>query len=311
MRLIVRPGLQVLRRDVRTLQLGLDWPGVTSVPDSPALQAALAAIDGCRDVDQVVARAVGLAGVEKREVVAALDVLIACGAVVDQAKTRRSTVSEQTWAALWLLAGPERDPHDLLAARVSCAVDVRGSGLVASEVRRGLVSSGLGGGNGGGSGGGRGSSSGANRPVDVVVVAADNEPEREAADSAMHRSLPHLWVWVREVVGVVGPFVMPGETACLRCVDAAKTDLDAAWPTLVAATAARPLTAPACDQSLAALVAALAVHEVGVWASGLRPQSWGRVIELPQGCGLIDSEVYEVHPRCGCGWAQWRDTMGA
>jgi len=292
---ILRPGLQVLRRDARTLQLGLDWPGLATLPDSPALQATLAAVDGCRTVDQVLARAVTTAGdADQAQVSAALESLLECGALVDQATTHRTHLPEAAWAALWLLSGPHRDPAELARLRLSCAVEVRGAGLVATELRRALASSDL-----------RGDGS------DIVVIAADTEPERDRGDLPMHRSVPHLWVCVRELVGVVGPFVVPGQTSCLRCIDESRADLDAAWPTLVASSVARPLPVPACDPLLAALVAALALHDLGLWASGLRPLSWGRVIEVPQGIGLISSEDFAPHPRCGCGWPQWHDTMGA
>ncbi len=296
MRPILRPGLQVLRRDVRTLQLGLEWPGLATLTDSAAVQATLAAVDGCRTLEQVVARAVAAAvDVDKPAVVAALESLLGCGALVDQAKTPRRHVREPAWAALWLLSGPHDDPAELARRRLTCAVEVHGDGLVATELRRALASSDL-----GGSGG-----------ADVVVVASDTEPDRDRGDRPMHQSLPHLWVWVRELVGVVGPFVVPGQTSCLRCVDESRADLDAAWPTLVASSVARPLPVPACDPLLAALVAALATHDLGIWASGLRPQSWSRLIEVPQGFGLISSETFAPHPRCGCGWPQWHDTMGA
>jgi hypothetical protein len=292
---ILRPGLQVLRRDARTLQLGLDWPGLATLPDSAALQAVLAAVDGCRTVEQVVAHALMCApDAAEVEVSAALEGLLDCGALVDQATTHRSNLREPAWAALWLLSGPHRDPAELARLRLSCAVEVRGAGIVAAELRRALASSDL-------------RSDGS----DVVVVAGDTEPDRDRGDLPMHRSVPHVWVWVRELVGVVGPFVVPGKTSCLRCIDEARADLDAAWPTLVASSVAKPLPVPACDPLLAALVAALAMHDLGLWASGLRPLSWGRMIEVPQGFGLISSEDFAPHPRCGCGWPQWHDTMGA
>ncbi len=295
MRPTLRPGLQVLRRDARTLQLGLDWPGLATLPDSPALQATLAAVDGCRTVEQVVARAVTTAAdMDEVEVSAALESLLECGALVDQAMTHRTHLAEPAWAALWLLSGPHRDPAELARLRLGCAVEVQGAGLVAAELRRALESSDL-------------RSDGS----DVVVVAADTEPDRDRGDLPMHRSVPHLWVCVRELVGVVGPFVVPGQTCCLRCIDESRADLDAAWPTLVASSVAKPLPVPACDPLLAALVAAHALHDVGLWASGLRPLSWGRVIEVPQGIGLLRSEDFAPHPRCGCGWPQWHDTMGA
>lgn len=297
MRPILRPGLQVLRRDQHTLQLGLDWPGLATLRDSPAIRAVLAAIDGCRDVDGVL-EAAETEETSREEAAAAFTDMVAAGAVVDQAATSRGPVSEAGWAALWLLAGPERDPRDLLRRRLSCTVAVQGSGAVAKAARSALASTGI---------------PLTDKPsaADVLVLASDQEPARALADPVMRSGQAHLWVTVRELVGVVGPFVSPGRSPCLRCVDAARADLDPAWPTLLAAAAARPLVVPACDPALAGLVGAWAAHEVTVWASGIRPQSWGAVIEVPHGFGPVESRAFDPHPRCGCGWAGGHDTMGA
>lgn len=297
MRPILRPGLQVLRRDQHTLQLGLDWPGLATLRDSPAIRAVLSAIDGCREVDTVVEAAV-TDETSGEEAAAALADLVAAGAVVDQAATSRGTVSEAGWAALWLLAGPERDPRHLLRRRLGRTVTVQGSGTVAVAARTALASTGI-------------PTTDDVFRADVVVLASDHEPVRELGDPVMRSGQAHLWVSVRELVGVVGPYVCPGSSPCLRCVDAARADLDPAWPTLLDAAAARPLVVPACDPALAGLVGAWAALEVSVWASGIEPQSWGTVIEIPSGFGPLETVAFDPHPRCGCGWASWRDTMGA
>jgi bacteriocin biosynthesis cyclodehydratase domain-containing protein len=142
-------------------------------------------------------------------------------------------------------------------------------------------------------------------------MAVDREPARELADLAMHAGLPHVWAYMRDLVGVIGPFVVPGRTACLRCVDAARTEADPAWPTLLQSAAAKPLRVAACDDVHAALVAAWATSEVALWASDVRPQTCGRVVEVPMGCGPADAVIFEPHPACGCGWPAWRDTIGA
>ena len=298
MRLTLRPGLQVLRRDVHHLQLGLDWPGLATITDSPALQAVLAAIDGLHDADAIVAKAAAArADADVAACRLALDALLECGAVVEEAKTRRDAMSESAWGALWLLAGPHGDARSVVRRRSACAVHVAGEGQVAAEVRRLLPSVPL-----------RVTESGR---AAVVVLASDCEPEREASDAVMRSGQPHLWAAVRDLVGVVGPFVEPGRSACLRCVDAVRTDLDPAWPTLVDATTRHRGRVPACDPVLASLVAAWAVQEIVLWAGGQRLQTRDATIEVPQGLGRVHVERYEPHPSCGCGWPQWQDTMGA
>lgn len=303
MRPTLRPGLQVLRRDVRTLQLGRDWPGVATVRDSAALQAVLSAIDDFKD-DRGVIMAAAASGLEPTDCEAALAMLVDAGAVVDQAavaggaRRRSAGVAESTWSAWWLLCGPGSSAASLLQDRSTCQVLVRGDGMLADEIRRLLVTA-------------RVPVTGNPSNAQVVVLASEREPSRDLTDELMHSGLPHLWVCVRDLVGIVGPFVAPGVSACLRCVDLSMSDLDPAWPTLLASAAARPLAVPPAEDVHVALIAALAAQETLLWASQLKPQSFDRVIELPHGLGSLQIQNFPPHPQCGCGWASEHDTMGA
>ncbi|MBA2559407.1 MAG: hypothetical protein H0V07_05875 [Propionibacteriales bacterium] len=294
---MMRPGLKILRRDAQTVQLGLDWPGVGTLRDTPTLRAVLDAVDGYHDATGVILAATSR-GFPREDCEDALSVLIDSGAVVDSAPRPIHEIDESAWSSLWLLAGPGRDVSDILQVRSTCTVWIDGTGLVATAVRELLAAAHL---------------RVCHDPslATVVVVAGDSEPARARADRAMHTGLPHLWVYVRDLVGVVGPFVVPGKTACLRCVDAARADVDPAWPTLLQSADVRPLPVAPCDAVLATLVAAWAAQEVSVWASDLRPQTYGHVIEIPQGCGPVETVFFDVHPQCGCGWPLWQDTMGA
>jgi len=293
---ILRPGLQILRRDVNTIQLGLDWPGVCTLSSTPALSAVLEAVDGFRDSAGVVLAAVET-GASRADAECALDVLVDCGALVDQATVWRRSDSEGAWAALWLLAGPERGATEVVRGRQGQRVQVRGIGDVADAVRSVLSLARV--------------TAAPDGAADLVVLASDSEPSRDVADSVMNDGVAHVWVYTREVVGVLGPFVVPGRSGCLRCADSARSELDPAWPTLLESAAARPLATPACDPLLAALLGAWAAQEVAVWASGLRPLTWDCVIEVPLGFGSVSSQALGLHPRCGCGWPVWQDTMGA
>jgi hypothetical protein len=294
---MLRPGLKVLRRDPWTLQLGLDWPGVTALRDTEALRAVLGAIDGFRDIAGV-ALAASDAGPSREECEAVLSLLIDCGAVVDYTPRLVPALGESTESAWWLLAGPGRAITDVVNARERSCLWLSGTGSVADGVNRLSSSAGL---------------RVCHDPAaaTVVVLASDREPSRDVTDAVMHSGLPHLWAYVRELVGVVGPFVVPGITACLRCVDAARASTDPAWPTLLQSAAAKPQPVPPCDTVLASLVAAWAVQEVALYASDIRPQTCGRVIEVPQGWGPAESVQFEPHPACGCSWPVPHDTMGA
>lgn len=69
--------------------------------------------------------------------------------------------------------------------------------------------------------------------VPVIVVAHRLVDPRRAA-LLMARDVPHLPVELTGDRVTVGPFVVPGVTACLACVHAHRRDADPAWPLLAA-----------------------------------------------------------------------------
>jgi hypothetical protein len=291
---IIRPGLQIIRRDRHTLQVGLAWPGLTWLPDSPVLEAVLAAIDGFRDITGVV-----LAAASEGHAVdtcsAALDRLIDIGAVVDRSAMRRPDCREHVWAALWLLAGPDSTADDVLALRRACRVHVSGEGPVAETVRDLLPRSHV-------------AITDDERDATLLVLTDAREPKRSASDEAMRTGLPHVWAYLRDLVGVVGPFVIPGTSSCLRCVDAIRHELDPTW---VFALSAAPPAAPPSDPVFAAVVAAWVAQDVVAWASGYPPRTLDAVIEIPYVAGPLERRTRPPHPQCGCGWSTQHDTMGA
>jgi len=77
----------------------------------------------------------------------------------------------------------------------------------------------------------------------------------------MREQIPHLAASADEAIGIVGPLVIPGRTACLRCLDLTRTDRDPAWPLILAQLAGRAPDPLACDAPLAAAVAAQAAAQ--------------------------------------------------
>ena len=113
---------------------------------------------------------------------------------------------------------------------------------------------------------------------------------------------PHLLAEVREATGVVGPFVLPGQTPCLRCLDLDRTDRDPGWPAL-AGQLADPAPGPtACAGPLAVAVAAQACLQVLTLLDGpARPASVGGTLELTLPDWRWRRRSWPAHPACGCG----------
>src|ERR1700732_735440 len=101
-------------------------------------------------------------------------------------------------------------------------------------------------------------SSGGKLPDLAVLVGLH---DHELASALVRERVPHLAASASEAIGVVGPLVVPGQSACLRCLDLARSDRDPAWPLILAQLAGRQPDPLACDAPLAAAVAALAAAQ--------------------------------------------------
>ena len=105
---------------------------------------------------------------------------------------------------------------------------------------------------------------------------------------------------------------MPGQTACVRCLDLHRTQRDPAWPRLLAQLATNRPQVP-CDVTLAALVSATAAAQVLAWVDTARslPATANGTLELTTPEWRFRRRSWPPHPACGCGWHQWAkgDTM--
>ncbi|MCA1711684.1 MAG: ThiF family adenylyltransferase [Actinobacteria bacterium] len=132
----------------------------------------------------------------------------------------------------------------------------------------------------------------------VVLAPAAGQPLPEAPGSA-----PHLVAEVREATGVVGPLVLPGISACLHCLDLARTDRDPGWPALAAQLSTPTGAVAACDGPLALAVAAQAAQQVLAHLDGLSlPASLGGTLELALPDWRWRRRSWQLHPACGCAW---------
>ena len=117
------------------------------------------------------------------------------------------------------------------------------------------------------------------------------------------RHLPHLLAEVREGTGVVGPLVRPGESACLHCLDLARTDRDPGWPALAAQLSLPASAVAPCDAALALAVTAQAAQQVlALLDGGADPAAVGGTLELALPDWRWRRRSWQVHPGCGCAW---------
>ncbi|MFI1415724.1 TOMM precursor leader peptide-binding protein [Streptomyces sp. NPDC020707] len=156
--------------------------------------------------------------------------------------------------------------------------------------------------------GGAGSATGQDDPGLALVIIAPRDglavhaPDPAAYEPLIASGTPHLFAGVVEGTGVVGPLVLPGETACAGCLDLGRTDRDPAWPRLLAQwRSGRPRQVPACDLTLAATVAGLAAGHALAFLDGGLPSSAGARWEVSvPGFDWHARPVWQ-HPACPCG----------
>ena len=158
------------------------------------------------------------------------------------------------------------------------------------------------------------------RPDLVVLAPREGVAGPQIGDQLLRDDTPHLLVGVRETTAVIGPLVVPGASACLRCLDLRRADRDPAWPVIAAQLAAAPPRTPAaaCDIALASLAASLATLQALAWidAGGVAdaphsdrsptpaPATVDGTLEVTLPDWRIRRRSWSRHPSCGCHWAQ-------
>ncbi|MEV8094961.1 ThiF family adenylyltransferase [Kitasatospora sp. NPDC085879] len=124
--------------------------------------------------------------------------------------------------------------------------------------------------------------------------------------------VPHLYVGVLEHLGVVGPLVVPGASACGGCAALTRSDEDEGWPGLLAqlegAGPGRART-PACDSALATAVAGLAALHAQLYLDGVLPPSVDGWCEVSAADGMVRRLRLPAHPACGCLWPGGRPAL--
>ena len=339
MRPVLTPAARRLWRDPTTLQLGHGTARAAVLAGvEPRTRAALALLDGTRDREQLL-EAARRAGCDPERVTVLLDLLRETGLLEDAADERAALAGltpperERLGADLgsWALV---RGDGGLPAAgyRTSTRILVVGAGRVGGPLAAMLAAAGIGGvdiaddgitrpedtGVGGlelaDVGRSRGEatrerlrrnapsvSAVAGAAPDVVVLAPSRTEELEEARRRVPPGVPYLLAEVRGAVGVVGPLVLPGRSACLTCLDLTRTDLDPQWPAVAAQLAGPTRSRPACDGPLAVMVAAQAAQQVlGLVDGTADPASIDATLEIALPDWRWRRRSWAQHPACGC-----------
>lgn len=303
MRPILRPGSHVLRRDHHQLQIGLDPEQAVVLPDADDVRTCLGLMSRS-------AQATEYAGSRTLDLLAANDLVVDSSRLIplipSHGSAAQPAVSRNDVAALARSAGDQ--VAAMLAARSACGVDVVpfGNGLsheLADDLRGLLTGVGV-----------RGSvpsrnSAPSRSSAAVVALVGVGEPDRELVDGWMRAGTPHLVVRLTEGAATVGPFVAPGQTACLRCLDAHHTDADPSWPLLVAQYSSMTALDRAdgvpepVDNLIATIALAWAARDLTSYAESRTPSTWSTTVRFDPHLTSLRTQAWQRHPACGCAWA--------
>jgi hypothetical protein len=138
--------------------------------------------------------------------------------------------------------------------------------------------------------------------ADLVLLASSGELDRDLLTPLVRARQPHLPVRLVDGIALVGPFSVPGRSACLRCVDLHRAVDDAAHVLLVERYARSP--GGATDPVLGTLATAWAVRDLATWATGGCPSTWSRTVRIDPALGEVSAQSWWRHPECGCTWGQ-------
>jgi bacteriocin biosynthesis cyclodehydratase domain-containing protein len=338
---LLKPALRRLWRDPGTLQLGLD-PRHAVVLGGVELTDAglLELLDGTRSLDELTIAAEALG--HPRERVHALMTALGDAAAIDDGASASGSGDARRQPDHLSLSLLYREPGGaarVMTARARATVEVLGAGRVGASVAMLLASAGVGQleVTDAGSvrhadvapGGIRHLGSRQTSRAEAVQSLLSTSPSTPTYAPAPSRSdttvvlapvgsmvppewlaqvrhRPHLPVVIRETTALIGPFVLPGQTPCLRCVELTRGDRDPVWPMLAAQLIGNRHALEACDVVLASAAASIVALHVLAWLDhGVDPPppTIGGMLELSLEDLRLRRRTVAAHPGCGCGAA--------
>jgi hypothetical protein len=299
MRLALKPGLVPVWRDGDTLQLGIDPRRGVLVCGIGRAAALIGLLDGSRDQRAMLAAA-RAEGITDEITDRLIGLLIAAGVLDDFPARALPVIPDEARSRLApelattsLAHGDGDGGARALARRTGTRVRVYGTGQVGAGIATLLASAGI--------GHVAGRDSAVAGRADLAVLTGPHGPELAARLVAS--GVPHLAATAGEAIGVVGPLVVPGRTACLHCLDLARTDRDPAWPLIRAQLIGCQPATPACDGVLATSVAAQASLQMLAFIDrgGRADAVTNGTLELVLPDWQWRRRSWRPHPACDCG----------
>lgn len=284
------PGAGIYRRDDRHLQVGLGAPRRVVLVDHPEVRTLLRSLEDPGSYADPAPSAGGRAA-GALTALAAAGLLVGSEALADCLRSARAAGGLDAAGVAAAFCEAPVDAPRRLRERAQARVRVDAEPGTRAEARALLDASGV----------------GLHEPgaEPTLVLVVGHEPDREAVDDLVRQQVPHLLVGTRLESYVVGPFVVPGRTACLRCLDAHLGERDPRRAVVLVQHARRPRGAAGplepSDPALRALATAWAVRDVVRHLDGERPSTWSATTTL--GPDLVPEHVPLLrHPHCGCAW---------
>ena len=345
----LKTGLRPLWRDSGTLQIGVDPRRARALTGLGKAAAVVSLLDGSRDTAEVV-RTAEACGIRPPVVHQVIGLLASAGVLDDYPAALRAALPDYLrgrigpeLACAALAYGHGDGGAAVLARRRATFARVYGAGRVGACVATMLGASGV--------AWVSCVDTGAAEPADVTPAglgAADVGTARAAGVArAVHRvapevrtaddtrrlpdlaviagrpdpvllaaltrdRIPHLVADADEAIGVVGPLVLPGRSACARCVDLSKATRDPAWPAILAQASDFTGTAAAtraCDAVLATATAALAAAQSLTFIDrACEPAAVNATLEIVLPDWQWQRRGWPAHPACRCDAASYRLT---
>ncbi|NMR29874.1 ThiF family adenylyltransferase [Crystallibacter degradans] len=144
----------------------------------------------------------------------------------------------------------------------------------------------------------------AGRPrfLNLVIYTDRDVPNARISRGLSEGDNPHLSLLLRERDALIGPLVVPGQSACLDCLDRHHAQTDPDWYELCSQVHGASAETGAVDEVAQSVAAAgLASLQSLLFLDGRnRPAAWSAVLQLRSVDGAVGRHEYRPHPECAC-----------